>query len=423
MHASRRVRPSRQSRSIGNSIFNGLVAIGSHPVRAIAVICAGGLVLSSAGFGATYAWISSSPHGLMVGFDAMMMAVALEGAKPLAVASALSAFRSWAIVRGLALLTLAAAAIAFSLTSELALIAGNRGDLAAKRGAIIAQHDARDRRIEAAQSELAALAPSRTAAEVEADIAKLMADNPKAGDCHVMDGPVSRAVCPQVAALNGEIARTRRRAELQGEIATLTDAMPAAVGTADPASSALSSYLGVVFGVHVPASAVAEWLMLIPVLALELGAALAMVLVEAVTAMAKPVAKPDHEPPVAQLPATDSGASVNKSDGVVSGHPASKPRKAPGRPLTRRAPTPPTGKERRVRANTAARIMEALKAQGGRLEAGSVRKIAKLIGGRKSTVHSTLGTLLATGAVGRVGRALVLSQPAAAIGSATAAMA
>jgi DNA-binding IclR family transcriptional regulator len=52
--------------------------------------------------------------------------------------------------------------------------------------------------------------------------------------------------------------------------------------------------------------------------------------------------------------------------------------------------------------------MDALKAQGGRLEAGSVRKIAKLIGARKSTVHSTLAALLATGAIGRVGKAIVL---------------
>jgi hypothetical protein len=52
--------------------------------------------------------------------------------------------------------------------------------------------------------------------------------------------------------------------------------------------------------------------------------------------------------------------------------------------------------------------MDALRARGGRLEAGSVRKIALLIGARKSTVHSTLGALLATGAVGRVGKAIVL---------------
>jgi hypothetical protein len=45
-----------------------------------------------------------------LGVDAVMMAVALEGAKPLAVASALAAFRARTIVRGLALFALAAAA-------------------------------------------------------------------------------------------------------------------------------------------------------------------------------------------------------------------------------------------------------------------------------------------------------------------------
>ena len=50
-----------------------------------------------------------------------------------------------------------------------------------------------------------------------------------------------------------------------------------------------------------------------------------------------------------------------------------------------------------------ARIVDALKA-GGHLEAGSVRKIAMLIGARKSTI----GALLATGAVGRGGKAIWL---------------
>jgi hypothetical protein len=112
--------------------------------------------------------------------------------------------------------------------------------------------------------------------------------------------------------------------------------------------------------------------------------ALSVVLVEAVTANAKPVAKSDGAPFIEQLLAADSGATlpVHKSDGAVSGHRASKPRKARGRRLRAAA-----GKARRVRANTAARIMDVLKAQGGRLEAGSVRKIAKLIGAGKSAVY------------------------------------
>jgi hypothetical protein len=206
------------------------------------------------------------------------MAVALEGAKPLAVSGALAAFRAWAFLCGLLLALLAVAAIAFSLTSELALIAGNRGDLVAKRASAVEQNEARRARIASARSELASMVPSRAVAEIDVDVTKLLADNPKAGDCRIMDGPVSRTVCPQVAALNGEAARTRRRTDLQAEIARLTEAISAtaAVGAADPASSALSSYLAIV-GVQVPASAIAEWL-----LALELGAALAAVLVEAV---------------------------------------------------------------------------------------------------------------------------------------------
>jgi hypothetical protein len=220
----------------------------------------------------------------MVGVDGVLMAVALEGAKPLAVAGAFAAFRAWSLMRGLSLALLAIAAVAFSLTSELALIAGNRGDMTARRASVVEQSDARRARMQAAQSELAALAPSRPAADVQADITKLLADNPKAGDCQIMDGPVSRAVCPQVAVLNGEIARTQRRIELQTVIERLTDALVVngAVKVADPASSALSIYLAALFGVTVSTDTIAQWLTLVPVLALELGAALAAVLVEAV---------------------------------------------------------------------------------------------------------------------------------------------
>ena len=123
MRTSRRIRLRRQSGSIGNA----LTAVGSHPARAIAALCAAGLVLASTGFGAIYAWTTGSQYGLMLGADAVLMAVALEGAKPLAVAGAFAAFRSWAIVRGSGLSLLAVAAIAYSLTSELALIACSTG--------------------------------------------------------------------------------------------------------------------------------------------------------------------------------------------------------------------------------------------------------------------------------------------------------
>jgi CHASE1-domain containing sensor protein len=48
-----------------------------------------------------------------------------------------------AIIRGVALSILAAVAIAYSLTSELALVASTRGDIAAKRASVIEQNEGR----------------------------------------------------------------------------------------------------------------------------------------------------------------------------------------------------------------------------------------------------------------------------------------
>ena len=45
----------------------------------------------------------------------------------------------------------------------------------------------------------------------------------------------------------------------------------------------------------------------------------------------------------------------------------------------------------------------------GCIEAASIRTVAKLIRGSKSTTHTALGLPLATGAIARVGRALVLA--------------
>jgi hypothetical protein len=387
----------------------------SNPTRIIAGLCPAGLVLSSAGFAAMYAWQSSRPHGLMLAVDAVVFAIASEGAKPLAVAGALRAFGCWRIVRGMGLAALAVAAICFSLTSELALIGTTRGDLAAERAAILAQSQARQARVDAARSELATLAPSRAVAEAEADIVKILADNPKAGDCTRLDGPVSRAVCPQMATLRGEIACSQHRAELQATVARFADSALAghAVKAADPASSALSAYLALV-GVSAPASTLAEWLVLVPVLTLELGAALAAVLIESVMAepskpalvggdRAKLASHDQHSaaaPPIGATRCSVSGHSVGtgkangQRQGQRLGQRTGKSAKARGLP-----------KPGAVRTQ----ILVILNAAGGRIEAASVRKLASLIAVPKSTVHEALGALLASGAIVRAGKALALA--------------
>ena len=224
-------------------------------------------------------------HGPLLASLMVGMAIALELAKPLAVASALASFKSWAIVRGLLLMVLAAVAIGYSLSAELQLVASTRGDVVAKRAAAIEKHDDRRERVNAARTELASLAPARTMVEAQADIAKLLADNPKAYNCrNATANPTARYVCPKVAVLNGEMARAKRRGELQNAIDLRTDdAKPTyAVKNADPGSSALATYLAAL-DVNISSNRLSDWLTLVPVIALEIGAALALVLVQAVS--------------------------------------------------------------------------------------------------------------------------------------------
>src|SRR5262245_46762322 len=96
---------------------------------------AAGLVFASAGFCSVYAWSAGAPYGYLMAGLTVLMACGLECAKPLAVASALSAFRGFAVVRGAALALLAVVAVAYSLTAELSLMATARGDLVAQRAA------------------------------------------------------------------------------------------------------------------------------------------------------------------------------------------------------------------------------------------------------------------------------------------------
>ena len=100
--------------------------------------------------------------------------------------------------------------------------------------------------------------------------------------CRVIDGSVTRKVCPKVAAARAELARALRRAELNAVmIAPVAQPSPDAkaetVTVADPGAAALSTYLAVI-GIAVSPERLADWLVLLGVLSLEAGSALAGVL-------------------------------------------------------------------------------------------------------------------------------------------------
>ena len=61
------------------------------------------------------------------------------------------------------------------------------------------------------------------------------------------------------------------------------------------------------------------------------------------------------------------------------------------------------------KAEAEANVVDILKARGGRLDAATVRGMARLICGSKSTAHNALAGLIAAGVVAKAGGALVLA--------------
>ena len=230
-------------------------------IHTMSRLAATALVFASCGFGAVFAWNTGIPQGYTLGALSVLFAVALELLKPLAVSAAISAACSWQFIRSALLGTLALVAVAYSLTAELSLMAGSRSDYVSSRHHVVTSAARSSERYTSAKEELAALAPSRLLAEIEAD--KLKTRNEV-----------------RLAKLDGEAARAKRRNELQ---AVLGASVEPTFGSADPGTSALALYLSYI-GYTIPTDELAQWLYLLPVLALEIGSALGMVLVNTVAA-------------------------------------------------------------------------------------------------------------------------------------------
>lgn len=248
--------------------------------RAVATGCAVALVVASAGFGSVYAYQVGIKHSIPLAVLSVLMALALEGVKPLAIANSIQAFASVQIVRGASLALLGLVAVVFSLTSELSLVAISKGDLAAERlGQSVKSQDAA-RRKERLESELSALGSVREPMDLEAQLSALLTDKRLSNCDGWLESLKLRTICiEQVAPLRSELARSNRKEAIDGELRELrTNETGSPVGSADPASQALATYLAAL-GFTVEQNAVAQWLVLIPVLALEVGSALALVLV------------------------------------------------------------------------------------------------------------------------------------------------
>ncbi len=249
-------------------------------IRVVGVISATGLVLASAGFGGVFAYRVGVQHSILLAGLTVLMALALEAVKPLAIAAAFQSIASLKIVRGVLLTLLGLVAVAYSLTSELSLISMTRGDMAAERKAEgDAAKDARSER-QRIESELASIGYVRPSQAVRGELNAVLS-NKKLNNCEGwLESLKLRTVCiEQVAPLRTELAKAERKEKLEAGLPTSGSAK--IERQADPGSTALVTYLAAL-GIVVPAEIVAQWLNLVPVLALEIGSALAAVLVQAI---------------------------------------------------------------------------------------------------------------------------------------------
>jgi hypothetical protein len=331
--------------------------------------------------------MTGSHHGPIVGILSVVMALGLEGAKPFAIEGALTAARSLAPVRAIALALLGVVAVAYSLTAELSLMAATRADTAAQRARGSTLATAAKARYDAAQRELAALPMARPVAVLDAEIKRLKT-TPKLASCGNTTardfGPISRRVCAEIAALNAEAGTTVRRSELQTILATAErDIASSPLATdADPAASALAAYLAAI-GVPSDAGTLSKWLALVPVLALEVGSALAVVL----TGLGDrgTVPRGAERRRFVEHPETAIAADLG------SGAPIPAPNE-------NAAHGPVSGPVAAGLSDLGRALLEHLHAHGGIVRSGQ-RGLAKVLGASTSELHRTIHALAATGAI------------------------
>jgi uncharacterized membrane protein len=335
------------------------------------------------------------------------MAIGLELSKPFALEASFAQFRQLRIGSGIAMALLAMVSIAYSLSAELSLMAQSRADLAAERQAGAKQATSADKHRARTEAELAALGTVRPTAAVKADLDALLA-NPRLNSC---DGWLAnvrlRAVCIEtVAPLRSELAKADRRDALEGELRGLGTVLVAR--PADAGADSLATYAAAL-GLSIQPKALGDLLVLVGVLALEMGSALSVLLVRSV-ALDKPkptvqtswtAALQEHRPALPAPAADDVPLKVLDSPVLDNTEAAVR---APQ--LSKRRGLGSFGRKRQQDIEAA--VLDRLKASGGQLSDASVRGLASMVGAPKSTVHLALGALVASGLVAKVGEALVL---------------
>ena len=377
-----------------NSEPKHLPAAGSRITQTIACISACGLVFASCGFGAVFAWTSGAEHGWLMASLFVVFAVCLELSKPLAISAMFAAFSKWRIIRGVMLALLACVAIAYSLTAEITLMSMARGDMVAERKASTKAAKSVDGQLDRIEAELARLANVRPAATVKAEIAGVLADQ-RLGNCRALDGPRTKAACPRVTLLRAELGNAERKEKLEADLATLQAKGPvlASERPDDPGAHAVRVYL-TALGMATPAG-LSEWLAAIGVLGLEVGSALAGLLVGSVGSLSERKTAPVVDQTSERQEDVRSEASQTPASSEKPAQPTDQP--DPNKPSkrTKKRKAKRTRRDAKRRLGNVVRLIEA---RGGRIT-GTQQSMARQLRLSKTRVNELLRELEDAGRV------------------------
>lgn len=368
--------------------------------RRLGIFGAAALISASAALGAGYGWALGAQTHAALGVVLAGAALGGEALKPFAVAQALSAARSREWLHGLACAALGLVCVAYSFAAQLSLASAARGDLAAQRAATIDARAAAKASRERAVRELATLAPARSPETLRPLIAALKQTKGADGCLSRSKLSAARQACAEAANLESEAARHAQRAALElkisGADAALRSPDSNQVGASDPLASAVAVYASAA-GFNLRADTLNLWLSLVPVLFLEIGSALSLVVLRNASA------PPSAQRTLANAPQSSAGAACEDAplpmppseQTPASDEPqGSEPQltdKSNGDPFPAREPHEDEQK-------IAKAVLTLVAQRGGKISAGQ-RSIARAVGFSKSRVNEVLNEMAASGRI------------------------
>jgi hypothetical protein len=377
------------------SRHKGLGDGSSHLASTLAILAAVIFTLASAATNLIYGIGKGVdlPTSIVWGSVAVAASIGLALA-PAAFLLSLSAKRYTAAVIALVAILVFGA---YSVTAALGSASGGRMVAATEASEITNARARHQLAYNTANDELATLPTTRSAGELQAQIASIdqlpgiMIDGVPCGG--TLNGKVTKEWCPKRSELAAEAGRAERREKLQADMdrATAELAKLPAPKVVNTDATTLAGYLTAV-GHPLSTDALNRLLVILAVLVIEFGGGLSLALATTLRADSAEVSGPIVETAPGQEVSAPAETPVVKGKSV-SATPVKKRRKR-ARKTDKGGKGGPGSGGQRMPAN----VVELLKARGGRIEGGQ-RGIGKLLGVGKSRANELLHELAAAGAV------------------------